>query len=245
MIMLILELKKELKMTIKYISFDLDDTFWDVMPTIYKAEEITTNWIKENYFGASKLMGTDSIIEIRNKLVNEDSSLKFQISKLRKKIFYETSLLAGYSTEESAEMSKRAFEIFIEARNDVVFFEGALEALERLNKQYSLGVITNGNADLEKIGIAHLFDHCFSSADTNAHKPDPRAFEALIEASGLMPEEICHVGDHPINDVKGSYDCGMKPIWYRNPGVEWPLEELKVPEFENWDNFESVLGNAY
>jgi putative hydrolase of the HAD superfamily len=117
-------------MTIKYISFDLDDTFWDVMPTIYKAEEITTNWIKENYFGASKLMGTDRIIEIRNKLVNEDSSLKFQISKLRKKIFYETSLLAGYSTEESAEMSKRAFEIFIEARNDVVFFEGALEALK-------------------------------------------------------------------------------------------------------------------
>ena len=190
-------------------------------------------------------MGTDSIIEIRNKLVNEDSSLKFQISKLRKKIFYETSLLAGYSTEESAEMSKRAFEIFIEARNDVVFFEGALEALERLNKQYSLGVITNGNADLEKIGIAHLFDHCFSSADTKSHKPDPRAFEALIDASGLKPEEICHVGDHPINDVKGSYDCGMKPIWYRNPGAEWPLDELKVPEFENWDDFESVLGNAY
>ena len=34
-----LEQEKELKMTIKYISFDLDDTFWDVMPTIYKAEE--------------------------------------------------------------------------------------------------------------------------------------------------------------------------------------------------------------
>ena len=94
-------------MTIKYISFDLDDTFWDVMPTIYKAEEITTNWIKDNYFGASKLMGTDSVIEIRNKLVNEDSSLKFQISKLRKKIFYETSLLAGYSTAESLKCQRK------------------------------------------------------------------------------------------------------------------------------------------
>ena len=28
---LIRELKKDLKMSIKYISFDLDDTFWDVM----------------------------------------------------------------------------------------------------------------------------------------------------------------------------------------------------------------------
>ena len=35
-----------------------------------------------------------------------------------------------------------------------------------------------------------------------AHKPDPKAFEILIEASGLKPEEICHVGDHPLNDVK-------------------------------------------
>ena len=79
----------------------------------------------------------------------------------------------------------------------------------------------------------------------NAHKPDPKAFEALIKASKLKPEEICHVGDHPINDVKGSYECGMKPIWFKNLGAEWPLEDLKVPEFEKWDNFESVLVESY
>ena len=91
----------------------------------------------------------------------------------------------------------------------------------------------------------HLFEHCFSSADTHAHKPDPRAFEALINATKLKPEEICHVGDHPINDVRGSYDCGMNPIWFKNPGAEWPLEDLKVPEFETWDTFESVLKASY
>ena len=46
MIKLIRELKKDLKMSIKYISFDLDDTFWDVMPTIYRAEDKTKEWIK-------------------------------------------------------------------------------------------------------------------------------------------------------------------------------------------------------
>ena len=34
------EQKKELKMTIKSISFDLDDTFWPLMPTIMEAEKI-------------------------------------------------------------------------------------------------------------------------------------------------------------------------------------------------------------
>ena len=46
------EQKKELKMTIKSISFDLDDTFWPLMPTIMEAEKNSRNWIKDNYPGA-------------------------------------------------------------------------------------------------------------------------------------------------------------------------------------------------
>ena len=34
------EQKKELRMTIKSISVDLDDTFWPLMPTIMEAEKI-------------------------------------------------------------------------------------------------------------------------------------------------------------------------------------------------------------
>ena len=70
-------------MTIKYISFDLDDTFWDVMPTIYKAEELTTAWIKKNYPGTAKLMASENMTEVRKRIVQEDPSLQFQISKLR------------------------------------------------------------------------------------------------------------------------------------------------------------------
>ena len=43
-------------MSIKYISFDLDDTFWDVMPTIYRAEDKTKEWIKDNFPGVTKVM---------------------------------------------------------------------------------------------------------------------------------------------------------------------------------------------
>ena len=67
----------------------------------------------------------------------------------------------------------------------------------------------------------------------------------MIEASGLKPEEICHVGDHPLNDVKGSLDCGMQPIWFKNKDAEWPYKEIIVPQFEKWADFESVLNSAY
>ena len=239
------EQKRLQKMSIKYISFDLDDTFWDVMPTIYRAEDLTSSWIKENYPGADKIIQSTNMMDLRNKLLKEDPSLLVKISDLRTKMFYEVGLLAGYNKEESDKLSKNAFNIFIEARNDVKLFEGVQETLESLNQNYSLGVITNGNADLKKIGIDHLFSHIFSSANSGAHKPDPKAFEILIEASGLKPEEICHVGDHPLNDVKGSLDCGMQPIWFKNKDAEWPYEELVVPQFENWEDFESVLESAY
>ena len=239
------EQKKVQKMCIKYISFDLDDTFWDVMPTIYRAEDLTSSWIKENYPGADKIIQSTNMMDLRNKLLKEDPSLLVKISDLRTKMFYEVGLLAGYNKEESDKLSKNAFNIFIEARNDVKLFEGVQETLESLNQNYSLGVITNGNADLKKIGIDHLFSHIFSSANSGAHKPDPKAFEILIEASGLKPEEICHVGDHPLNDVKGSLDCGMQPIWFKNKDAEWPYKEIVVPQFEKWVDFESVLNSAY
>ena len=239
------EQKRAQKMSIKYISFDLDDTFWDVMPTIYRAEDLTSSWIKENYPGADKIIQSTNMMDLRNKLLKEDPSLLVKISDLRTKMFYEVGLLAGYNKEESDKLSKNAFNIFIEARNDVKLFEGVQETLESLNQNYSLGVITNGNADLKKIGIDHLFSHIFSSANSGAHKPDLKAFEILIEASGLKPEDICHVGDHPLNDVKGSLDCGMQPIWFKNKDAEWPYKEIVVPQFEKWVDFESVLNSAY
>ena len=153
--------------------------------------------------------------------------------------------MAGYSEMESHEMSQKAFQIFINARNDVKLFDGVRETLESLSNKYSLGVITNGNADLKKIGIDHFFKHIFSSANSGAHKPDPRAFETLINASNLQANEICHVGDHPLNDVKGSLECGMKPIWYKNDGAEWPYDDIDVPSFEKWQDFESVLEQSY
>ena len=67
-------------MSIKYISFDLDDTFWDVMPTIYRAEDLTSSWIKENYPGADKIIQSTNMMDLRNKLLKEDPSLLVKIS---------------------------------------------------------------------------------------------------------------------------------------------------------------------
>ena len=228
-------------MTIKSISFDLDDTLWPLMPNIVEAEKTTNEWIKENFPGTAALLGKQDVIEIRDKLIKEDPNLMNQISDLRKLMFYELNIRAGYGKEESENMAEEAFEIYFKGRNAVTFYEGVIETLELLKKNYSLGVITNGNADLQVIGIDYLFDYIFSAADLNAHKPDPVMFEAVINRTGLNADEVCHIGDHPINDVKASLDFGMTPIWFNYEKINFPLEGIEVAEFSNWNSLPDLI----
>ena len=228
-------------MTIKSISFDLDDTLWPLMPNIMKAEETTNEWIKENFPGTAALLGKQDAIEIRDKLIKEDPNLMNQISDLRKLMFYELNIRAGYGKEESENMAERAFEIYFKGRNTVTFYEGVIETLELLKNDYSLGVVTNGNADLKVIGIDNLFDYIFSAADLNAHKPDPVMFEAVINKTGLKANEICHIGDHPINDVKASLEFGMTPLWFNNEKTEFPIKEIQVLEFSDWYSLPELI----
>ena len=228
-------------MTIKSISFDLDDTLWPLMPNIMEAEKTTNEWIKDNFPGTAALLGKQDVIEIRDKLIKEDPNLINQISDLRKLMFYELNIRAGYGNEESENMAEEAFEIYFKGRNAVTFYEGVIETLELLKSDYSLGVVTNGNADLQVIGIDNLFDYIFSAADLNAHKPDPVMFEAVIKRTGLRAEEICHIGDHPINDVKASLDFGMTPIWFNYEKANFPLEGIEVAEFSDWNSLPDLI----
>jgi putative hydrolase of the HAD superfamily len=228
-------------MTIEVISFDLDDTLWPIMPTILNAEKVTNTWIKENYPGVGSLLGTKDVIRIRDKLLKKNPNLMYQLSKLRELSYVELGLLAGYSEKEAKEMATSSFEIFFRERNNVVLYEGAENCLDSLKKQYSLGVITNGNADLKKIGIDHYFDFNFSASGFNAAKPNPVMFEAVKEFTGYKGSQICHVGDHPINDVKASYDCDMNPVWFNEARLQWTLLEIEPLEINHWNKMEEAI----
>jgi putative hydrolase of the HAD superfamily len=47
-------------------------------------------------------------------------------------------------------------------------------------------------------------------------------FEKALEHTGLRPEQVVHVGDHPINDVQAARQVGMWTIWVNLPGQNWP-----------------------
>ena len=77
---------------IKLITFDLDDTFWDIKPVIIKAEKETREWI-HNQVGEIDWGSMSDFLGYRKELIEEDASLEWDISLLRKKIYEKFSNL--------------------------------------------------------------------------------------------------------------------------------------------------------
>jgi FMN phosphatase YigB (HAD superfamily) len=67
-------------------------------------------------------------------------------------------------------------------------------------------------------------------------------FEAALKSTGLQAHEICHIGDHPINDVQASYEFGNRAVWFKEDDKELGLD-IEVPFFTEWRDLPNLLEN--
>tara|TARA_Y100001935_G_scaffold176281_1_gene145836 strand:- start:2122 stop:2826 length:705 start_codon:yes stop_codon:yes gene_type:complete len=229
---------------IKMITFDLDDTLWDNMPTITKAEIDTRNWIEEQT-GKVEWGTFEDFLETREKLIKNDESIAWDISKLRKEIF-KIKLDHIRPRDLRDEIVEEAFKIFITKRHEITLFEGVEEALEKLSKNFVLGVLTNGNADIFKFDIGKYFKFSISSLEAKDSKPNRAHFdEAIKRVDNINFENILHIGDHQINDIFGAFNLGIESLWFNNKGVEWNQSFTKPDEFSSWKNLPELISKKY
>ena len=67
-----------------------------------------------------------------------------------------------------------------------------------------------------------------------AAKPARPIFDAAVEVGGASRAETVHVGDHPLYDVHGAREAGLRTVWVNRNGSEWPTEyELPDAEVHN------------
>ena len=96
---------------IKLITFDLDDTLWDNVPTIKKAEVDTRKWIEEKV-GEVEWGDFNDFISLREELIEDDPVIEWDISKLRKEIFRKKLAHVNPSSLRN-KIVEEAFNIFI------------------------------------------------------------------------------------------------------------------------------------
>ena len=225
---------------IKLITFDLDDTLWDNGPVIRRAVQEGYEWLFNRCPELLKHHDAASLDAMKNTLREEDPALAHRVSEVRITGMQRALEGVGYQHDEARQIAEQAFGVFHHWRHQVDLFDGVEEVLRNLSSHYSLAVITNGNADVNQLGLGQYFQFTVSAEDLNRSKPDPEVFMRALALAGVTSREVIHVGDNLITDVQGAAEVGMKTIWFNPEGLDsesapvQPDEVItKLPELQN------------
>jgi len=214
--------------TIRAISLDLDDTLWPVWPTIERAEKVLHEWLAIHAPLAASLYADPMALRgIREAMGQLRPDLKHDLSALRR----ESIRLALHRAGEDPGLAEPAFEVFFTERNNVTLFPDALPALEFLADRFPLVSVSNGNADLRRVGLAGFFRASLSAREFGVGKPDARIFHAAASALDVLPHEVLHVGDDTVLDVLGARNAGMQAAWANRNEALWP-HDGQEPQLE-------------
>jgi FMN hydrolase / 5-amino-6-(5-phospho-D-ribitylamino)uracil phosphatase len=203
---------------IRAVAFDLDNTLWDVDPVIQRAEARWLEWLQENCPRIPERLSVDDLRASRLALAAREPHNAHDFTYLRIASLAQHARECGY--HES--VSEQAFEIFITERNLLDLFPDVREGFSRLSKRYALASLSNGNADLARIGVADLFSVSLNARGVGAAKPDRRCFDRLVQDLNLQPQEVIYVGDDPLLDVEAARAAGLLTAWMNRTGQLWP-----------------------
>ena len=215
---------------VRAICFDLDDTLWDIGPVLTRAERILADWLRSRYPRIADGISPEAMLAAREALTRELPHQAHDLTFLRRETLARLAESAGYLRD----IAHEAFATWHAARNECTPFADVVPALTSLAGRYRLASLSNGNADLVRIGISRHFEMSLHAAELGCAKPDPRAYTALAEALTLEPSQILFVGDEPYADVLGPRNAGMKAVWVNRAGGEWPCDlpppDARVPD---------------
>ncbi len=193
----------------KAILFDLDDTLWPIGPVIVQAEIALHDWLAEHAPAVARRFSIDALRQHRMALLAAQPELQTDLGQLRRAGLRQAFEAAG----EDLSKLEAAMACFFAARNAVTPYDDVLPGLASLGRRVLVGSISNGNADLEVIGMAGHFKVSLSAARFGRAKPDPAIFHAACDALAVAPAEAVYVGDDLLLDVAGAQRAGLRAVW--------------------------------
>jgi len=203
---------------IQAITLDLDDTLWPVWPTIARAETRLQEWLTPQApLSAQTFADLKQRKALRDAVLAAFPHLQHDLSFIRREMIRGALLQSG----ENLALADPAYGVFFAARQEVELFDDALGALSQLAARWPVLALSNGNADVQQIGIGQYFCGSHSARDAGAAKPDVRIFHSAAAVLQCGPEAILHVGDDAEMDVLGALDAGMQTAWVNRNGHVW------------------------
>ena len=199
------------------ITLDLDDTLWPVRPALVAAEKVLAAWLRTHAPATAQGMPPAAMLALRAEVAVEHPHWSHDLSAIR----LETIRRALRRHGDDPVLAELAFEVFFEARHAVTLYDDVLPGLERLASRYRLVAVSNGNAEVHRVGLERFFSGSVSARLHGVAKPDPSIFRAACAAAGAAPDQVLHLGDDLDADVDGALAAGLHAGWICRPdGVQ-------------------------
>jgi 2-haloalkanoic acid dehalogenase type II len=225
---------------VRAITLDLDDTVWPFAPIGARIERVLDDWMRRHSPATAVMFPVEKMRALRERVAIENPALGHDMSALRR-LTLEAALRESGGDVGLAEA---AYEAFFAERNRVECYPDAIGALERISAMLPIAALSNGNADLARIGLDHLFTVQLSACTFGAAKPDPAIFLAACDQLGVAPVEVLHVGDHPDADVAGAARAGLRSCWINRADDDGLRAPWRHAEVEPDLHFDSLAGLA-
>jgi haloacid dehalogenase superfamily, subfamily IA, variant 3 with third motif having DD or ED/haloacid dehalogenase superfamily, subfamily IA, variant 1 with third motif having Dx(3-4)D or Dx(3-4)E len=191
--------------SIQAILFDLDNTLLDRTRTF---EQFTNGFI------ATYFSHLDETREIFDRIIELDQDGYKDKEELFAELLDELPWRIPPEHSELLAFYKREYV------NHALLMEQAREVVLGLREKYRLGLITNGktaiqHGKIDRLGIRDMFDVILVSEEAGVKKPDRAIYEMATAKLELQPEQCLYIGDHPVNDIEGATNAGMRTIWFK------------------------------
>lgn len=176
---------------IKLVIFDLDDTLISEADYVKSGYRVVSRYIEEKFKINSENVFNKLWSYFENKEKNTFNKLldEYQIS---------------YSKDDIVELVN----VYRNHKPTISFFDDVIPFLNELkSKNIYTGIISDGYINTQKNKLDALkawnkFDYIILTDELGKEywKPNPKAFEMMIQKFYLNPEEIIYIGDNPKKD---------------------------------------------
>ena len=211
---------------LRAVTLDLDDTLWAIAPVVVRAEQALHAWLGTHCPRVAERFPLEAMRSLRERTAAENPHLAHDFTAQRR-----LSLLAALrACDEDEAHVDAAFEAFFGARNQVELYPEVAGALARIARCVPVAALTNGNADLGRIGLIQHFRFTLGAREFGVAKPDPAIFLEACTRLRCAPHEVLHVGDDVELDVVGARAAGLRAGWLHRGDAQWAHPSAHAPE---------------
>ena len=221
---------------VKALSFDLDDTLYsnrehmvaaDAAMNTYFNKVLTAHGLPEQDYSAKFWW------PYRQEVVKQTHAIKHDVTQARFVIYRHALRQLGLDEALASELAKQALNYFLQQRSSFHVGEQVQEFLAKLTTKFPLVAITNGNVDVERVGLSPYFQHTFMAGSGNLQKPDSDMFYQACRVLEITPTQLLHVGDCGRADIFGAMRAGCQSAWLNQYDVGKPIKVLPNIEISN------------